>query len=84
MDMIASAANLGLIGGVDGAVVGNKRRMGCNVTPEELESLAIYRNHKKCQCVHCQEARRVLSEYDSQPRFCKSETSQNTVTPALS
>jgi hypothetical protein len=38
------------------------------MTPEELESLAIYRNHKYCQCVSCQEARKILAEYDSQPR----------------
>ena len=41
------------------------------MTASELESLAIYRTHKNCQCVHCQEARRALSEYDSQPRVCR-------------
>lgn len=54
------------------------------MTPEELQSLAVYRNHKKCLCVHCQEARRVLSEYDNQPRFCKSSTPLNTATPGES
>jgi hypothetical protein len=38
------------------------------MTPEELQCLATYRKHKKCQCVDCREARIVLSEYDSQPR----------------
>ena len=55
----------------------NRRRRGCNMTPEQLESLAIYRKHKKCQCVDCQEARKALAEYDNQPRFARSQTSQN-------
>jgi len=54
------------------------------MTPEQLESLAIYRNHKKCQCVHCQEARRALSEYDSQPRVSGTQTSENIRIPGPS
>jgi len=54
----------------------NKRRRGCNMTPEQLESLAIYRKHKECQCGDCQEARKALAEYDNQPRFGRSQTSE--------
>jgi hypothetical protein len=53
------------------------------MTPEELQSLAIYRKHKKCQCVDCREARIVLSEYDSQPRVSGIQTSRNITTPEL-
>ena len=51
------------------------------MTSKQLESLAVYRKHKNCQCVHCQEARRVLSEYDRQPRVCGGRGSQNICLP---
>jgi len=40
------------------------------MTAAQLKSLAIYRKHKGFLCAHCQEARKVLSDYDSQPRVC--------------
>jgi hypothetical protein len=53
----------------------------CSMTSKQLESLAVYRKHKNCRCVHCQEARRVLSEYDRQPRVCGDQGSQNICLP---
>ena len=35
------------------------------MTDKQLQALAIYRNHKYCQCKDCQIARRALEEYDA-------------------
>jgi hypothetical protein len=34
------------------------------MTKQDLENLATYRTHKKCQCLSCQEARKILAETD--------------------
>lgn len=35
------------------------------MTPADLRSLAIYRNHKGCQCPDCERAREVLKRRDA-------------------
>jgi hypothetical protein len=45
------------------------------MTDKQLEALAVYRKHKKCECVDCKEAREVLAEFDKQPRVSGCQTS---------
>ncbi len=39
-------------------------RNGIKLTSQQLEALAVYRTHKKCQCENCQKAREALVHYD--------------------